>query len=138
MHTAKPFTQPLSSGTLSKQRLELPLFQKELSFTATKSFFFQPAVLEPKDMRPYKRKLLFQPPYLVGWVGHVHFVWGLSMCSHFGKWSQLPVSSDRSSCLRIHAAIEATGPSHGPRSFKAPSLVMKDALKGMKGKSLNF
>lgn len=79
MHTAKPFTQPLSSGTLSKQRLELPLFQKELSFTATKSFFFQPAVLEPKDMRPYKRKLLFQPPYLVGWVGHL---FGDFQCVH--------------------------------------------------------
>ena len=59
------------------------------------------------------------------------------MCFTFWEMDTTP-SSHRSSCLRIHAAIEATGPSHGPRSFKAPSLVMKDALKGMNGKSLIF
>mmetsp|Transcript_74957 Transcript_74957/g.165547 ORF Transcript_74957/g.165547 Transcript_74957/m.165547 type:complete len:215 (+) Transcript_74957:501-1145(+) len=36
----------------------------------------------------------------------------------------------------IQPAMEATGPRKGPMSFKARLLVMKDALNGMKGKSL--
>lgn len=37
---------------------------------------------------------------------------------------------------RNQPAMEATGPRKGPMSFKARLLVMKDALNGMKGKSL--
>lgn len=39
---------------------------------------------------------------------------------------------------RCQAARDANGPSQGPMNCRARSLVMKDVLKGMKGKSLGL
>ena len=133
MHTAKPFTEPLSFGT-SKQRLELHLFQKELSFTATKSVIFFPASCvrakgyaspqtQKRNLRIWQRKLIFQTPYLVGWVGSCSFCLGTfnvfhilgndhnsqfrqkfmskDPCSNRGHWAQ-PRSKEFQSSIAGH------------------------------------
>ena len=129
-------------------KIRTPPFSKGTKFYNHKVVHFFPASCvrakgyaspqtQKRNLRIWQRKLIFQTHIWLGGWGHLHFVWGLSMCFTFWEMVTTP-SWDGSSRLRIHAAIEATGPSHGPRSFNAPSLVMKDALKGMKGKSLIF